>query len=128
MTKIKDEFERLSAIEVDVKHLTDNQHSLESAIKSVEHSMQEGFDNLRHSISAQKQPLTAYAGLGSLILVLVFTYTKPMISDIDDLKITVEEIKKRELDDAKTSGRLVAFIEKIQDHLIKERNDEHFKD
>lgn len=92
-----DYHERLSAVEVDVRHLDER-------IGGLSREMQEGFSSLQRSISSQKQPLTAFAGWAAVVLSLVYAFVSPMNKTDSRIEDRLDKIEDRELNVAFERG------------------------
>lgn len=90
--------ERLSAVEVDVKHL-------DARLSTLDRNIQENFSNLRNLINQQKQPITAFAGWASVILALVFAFGAPLKSRDARLQSRIDVFEVRELQNAYSRGQ-----------------------
>lgn len=99
--------ERLSAVEVDVRHLDER---IDKLSRDLSHS----FENLQNLIERQRQPITAFAGWAVFVLTLVGAVLYPQIQA--DLRIEKDTLRlEQRLNE--TQDRLTRYRQVELEHL-----------
>lgn len=115
--------ERVSAVEVDIRHL-------QESLTSLSREQTQGFEEIRRALDSNKQPVTAYAGLGAVILSLVYAFGAPLHSADVRLQERVDLLDAKALVDAQIRGEYKERFETVTEQVrsaIVNRKDQDSK-
>jgi hypothetical protein len=112
LTPSHDDSDRLSAVERDVVHLSNEFSHLRGEFRESRAEVREEFSSLRRLVENQRQPITAFAGWGAIILTLVGAVLYPQMKSDDEQKEWMTELGKRFFEAQKESYRYHERVDK----------------